>query len=651
MSTRDFLHRKAIRSSVKSDWDEYKLYRNKVTTAMIRKSKEIYFKNTVQQGVGNSGKLWKALNDILPSKSSSNPSSIVVNGNVLSRNDDIANGFNDHFANVANVLIKDDFVACSTSNVPRDDCSNVTQPKLNLPYISHDFVNDEILHMSTKKATGLDDISCRILKLARPVIVDSLTFIMNLSLSTGVFPNEWKIAKVVPLHKGGDLKSTNNYRPISILSCASKIIEKAVHKHVYSFLSEFNLINQHQSGFRPFHSTETSLINMVDRWLSNMNSGKMTGVAFVDLRKAFDTVNHEILLKKLYDIGATDGTVKWFRSYLTQRTQKVLFKGSMSTALPVNTGVPQGSILGPLLFIIFINNMCNVIKYGDISMYADDTTLSVKGDNAVDISRKLKLDLEALVIWLRNNKLFLNTDKTKIMLVGTGAKLNHVQCDSFSVKIDECELENVVKYKCLGVLVDNELNWHKHVNNVIQKVFCKIALLRRLKPYLDVDTLNVLYKALVQPHFDYCSVAWYGRFKEDCVKLDVIQKRCARIILSADYYTPSESMFSELGWERLSDRNQYFKALMMFKSLHSLAPQYLTRKFKYVRDNHNCNTRQAAAGQLALPPLNHGNDIECFKSSFSYSGVKLWNGIDSTVRNSQDIGSFKDMYKRHYFKQ
>ena len=150
-----------------------------------------------------------------------------------------------------------------------------------------------------------------------------------------------------------------------------------------------------------------------------MNSGKMTGVAFVDLRKAFNTVQHEILLKKLYAIGATDGTVKWFRSYflITQRTQKVLFKGSMSAALPVNTGIPQGSILGPLLFIIFINNMCNVIRYGDISMYAD-ATLSVEGDNAVDISRKIKLDLEALVIWLRNNKLFLNTDKTKIMLVG-----------------------------------------------------------------------------------------------------------------------------------------------------------------------------------------------------------------------------------------
>ena len=214
---------------------------------MIRKSKEVYFKNTVQQGVCNSGKLRKALNDILPSKSSSNPSSIVVHENALFSNDDIPNGFNDHFGNVTSVLIKDDYVACSTRNVPRDDFSNVAQPKLNLPCISYDFVNDKILRMSTMIATELDDISCEILKLPTPVIVDSLTFIMNFSLSTGIFPNEWKIAKVVHLHKRVDLKSTNNYRPISILSCASKIIEKAVHKIEYSFLSEFNLFNQHQS--------------------------------------------------------------------------------------------------------------------------------------------------------------------------------------------------------------------------------------------------------------------------------------------------------------------------------------------------------------------------------------------------------------------
>jgi len=205
--------------------------------------------------------------------------------------------------------------------------------------------------------------------------------------------------------------------------------------------------------------------------------------------------------------------------------------------------------------------------------------------------------------------------------------------------------------KCLGVLIDNELKWHKHVNNVIQKVFCKVALLRRLKPYLDVDTLNVLYKALVQPHFEYCSVAWYGRYKDDCAKLDVLQKRCARIILGVDFFTPSEYMFHELKWERLSDRMQYFKALMMYKCINDLAPQYLRNKFHFVSEIHNRNTRQAAAGQLALPPLSNGHDTECYKHSFTYSGVKLWNNVDPLVRNSVNLHCFKKLYKGHYFKQ
>lgn len=656
MSTRDFLHRKAIRTGLKSDWDLYKNRRNYVTT-LVRNCKENYFRDTIHKSSSNSRNLWKGLKEILPSKSSVNPSSIVFNGNFLSNNDDIANGFNHHFTNVANVLSESD----STINHSNDanvcinlydnyvDVNSVDKPKLFLPCITPDFVNDEIKNLCTKKATGLDDISCKILKIARPIIIDRLTYIMNLSLSSGCFPDVWKVAKVVPLHKGGDLNSINNFRPISILSCVSKIIEKAVHKHVYSFLSEHDMINQNQSGFRPFHSTETSLIDMVDDWLTNMNSGKMSGVAFIDLRKAFDTVNHDILLNKLHELGATDCTIKWFQSYLSHRKQHVCFKGVMSQSRYVNTGVPQGSILGPLLFIIFINNMCNVIKYGKMSMYADDTTLSVSGDNVVDICSKLEYDLEALANWLRQNKLFLNTDKTKVMLIGTGAKLRNVNVNDFSICIGDITLERVHSYKCLGVLVDDELNWHKQVNNVIRNVFCKLALLRRLKPYLDTNTLNVLYKALIQPHFDYCSVPWYGRFKEDCKKLDVIQKRCARVILSADFLTPSVYMFNKLGWESLSDRNDYFKALMMYKSLNNIAPCYLSKKFNYVRDNHNCNTRQAAAGQLAFPPLNHRNDLECFKNSFSYSGVQLWNFINPIVRNSNDMQSFKSVYKNYYF--
>ncbi len=651
MSTRDFLHRKAIRSGRTSDWDAYKTYRNKVT-AMVRKSKEAHFKNNIEQGVGNPNKLWKTLNDILPSKVSKNPSSIVVDGKVLSKSDDMSNGFNDYFANVANNLINQtDNGAANTDSRNPPINTGVSKQKLDLPYVSIDFISKEILNMDVKKATGFDDISCKLLKLARPAIVESLTYIINLSLHTGIFPNAWKVAKVVPLHKGGDLNSTNNYRPISILSCVSKIIEKAVHKHVYSFLSINNIINQHQSGFRPFHSTETALTDMIDDLLSNMNSGKMTGLAFIDLRKAFDTVSHDLLLEKLHGIGADDMAIKWFRSYLTGRTQRVSFKGSVSDSLPVNTGVPQGSILGPLLFIVFINDMCNVIQHGNISMYADDTTLFVSGNDAAVISYKLQQDLEAIMLWLHQNKLFLNTDKTKIMLVGTSVKLNKVQDGEFFVSVNGRPLENVECMKCLGVVIDKELKWHKHVNSVIQKVCCKAALLRRVKPYLNVSTLNMLYKALVQPHFDYCGIAWYGRFKDDCNKLDVLQKRCARIILGVDFLTPSADMFNDLKWEQLSVRYQYFRALMVFKCLNNLAPQYLADKFQYISDIHQCNTRQAAVGNLALPPLRNGHDIEGYKHSFTFSGVKVWNTINPLIRNSANINGFKKLYKSEYFKQ
>ena len=321
----------------------------------------------------------------------------------------------------------------------------------------------------------------------------------------------------------------------------------------------------HQSGFRPVHSTESALIDMTDDWLSQINSGKMTGVAFIDLRQAFDTVNHCILVNKLRTIGASEITVKWFESYLCNRTQKVSFNGVMSDALPMTVGVPQGSILGPLLFLIFINDMSSVIKHGNISMYADDTTLYVSDTNVNIISEKLTEDIIEIKKWLGANKLFLNEDKTNVMLIGTSSKLHRVNDNDFNVCVNGLKLDRVKKAKCLGVIIDDELLWHDQVKNVTQKLFCKIALLRRLNTFLDSDVLNILYKSLIQPQFDYCNTVWFGRFKEDVHKLNVLQKRCARIILSVNSQTSSTIMFPQLGWNSLEYRCNYFKALLIYK--------------------------------------------------------------------------------------
>jgi len=650
MSKRDYLHRKALKSNDNSDWDNYKKCRNLVTKT-IRDEKQTYCRQNVSDNIGNSKKMWNALQNVLPQKTSPSPSSITIDDRVCTSDNDIADGFNEHFTGIAAKLVEN--AGSSNYDLSNVNCVpsvNDSKHVLNLPSVSIDFVSKEIDLMNEKKATGLDDVGSKILKLAKPAIVSSLVYIMNLSLRTGVFPDLWKVAKIIPLHKGGDM-SINNFRPIAILPVLSKIIERAVHKHLYDYLNEHKLLNENQSGFRPSHSTDTCLLNMVNQWTSSMNSGNMIGVAFIDLRKAFDTVSHRLLLDKLHDLGASNTSIKWFHSYLFCRTQRVNFKNSLSSSRPVTTGVPQGSILGPLFFLIFINSMSNVVSHGQISMYADDTTLSVSGNDAQDISHKLTSDLESIMKWLNVNDLVLNTDKTNVMLIGTAARLRTVDEKDFSVFVNGKLLERVRKAKCLGVTIDDQLKWHDQVNSVVQKVFCKLGLLRRLKPSLDCDILNIVFKAFVQPIFDYCSLSWYGRFKEDIVKLDKVHKRCARVILGVNYLTPSELMFNTLGWERLETRSDYFKSLMMFKSLNGLAPDYLANMFTLLSATHDVNTRQAAAGQLALPPTENGHDIECFKSSFSYSGVQLWNNLDIDLRNSNNVQSFKKQFKRSYFRR
>ena len=658
MSKRDFLHRKAIHSRSIHDWEAFKRCRNSVTK-MIRKSKENFYKSSISDGTGDSKKLWKTLKDIVPTNPAKTPSSIIVDDTVLTHSHDIANGFNYHFTSVAKNLStvnSNPGSANNDTNYNSIECDHFHIPNSNtrsvdLPCVSVNFICNEMSKMSSKKATGVDGLSCKLIKLALPAIADSITHIINLSLSTGIFPDRWKEAKVIPLHKAGDLSNTNNYRPISILPVLSKLIEKAVHKHLYAFINDNDIMSESQSGFRPRHSTETALTSMVNDWLQNMNSSRLTGVAFIDLRKAFDTVQHDILLNKLHALGATDTCVKWFKSYLSDRNQKVHFNGAISEALPLNIGVPQGSILGPLLFLIFINDLPKCISHGKLSMYADDSTLYVSDTDIDVITCKLKSDLIAVNDWLIKNKLYINADKTNIMLIGTGAKLRSVDDDSFLINIGDHDLNRVTHVKCLGVVIDDELNFHKQVGSVIQKVCFKIALFRRIKPFLDVYTLNILYKALIQPIFDYCGVTWYGRFLCDVDKLDKIHKRCARAMLGVNQLISSDFLFNMLGWEILSDRNMYFKSLMMYKTLNGLTPSYISDMFTAVSDVHTRNTRSATAGQLALPRSFNGPDTECFKFSFAFNGVNIWNDIDLNVRNAPNVQNFKTRYKHVYFKK
>ena len=270
----------------------------------------------------------------------------------------------------------------------------------------------------------------------------SLTHIINLSIRCGYFPDEWKISKVLPLYKEDIKSDPNNYRPISILPVVSKIIEKVIFKQLYEYLTHNNLLTVSQHGFRPMHSTLTALLEATNNWYLNIDDGLINSVLFLDLKKAFDTVDHSILLKKLQLYGLDPHAVQWFKSYLSNRFQSTYVNGTLSDYLPVSCGVPQGSVLGPLLFLIYINDLQECELSSSALMYADDTSLTLSAYDPATLEEKLNKDLDEVQKWLKSNKLTLNVKKTKYMIIGSHYQLRNLN-DDLNVTVNSQQLTQV----------------------------------------------------------------------------------------------------------------------------------------------------------------------------------------------------------------
>ena len=298
-------------------------------------------------------------------------------------------------------------------------------------------------------------------------IVPSLARLINHSFQVSVFPSRWKTAKVTPLHKGGDLDEVSNFRPISVLPVLSKVIERHIHDALYSYLTENNLIYSRQSGFRKHHSTETALLRIIDDLLLNLDGNKVGGLVLIDYCKAFDMVDHAILLEKLNVYGVNGSSLTWFKSYLSERRQLVSLPGTKSDITTVRHGVPQGSILGPLLFIVFINDLPLHVSSSDVDLYADDTTITSYADfrNMSKLQDSLNKAVSEVLSWASANKLPINDKKTKVLVV-TGKRLLSKIDHAPEVSIGDTKLTNVLSAKLLGLEIDHELTFSRHVDNL-----------------------------------------------------------------------------------------------------------------------------------------------------------------------------------------
>lgn len=486
--------------------------------------------------------------------------------------------------------------------------------------IEETFVYNQLCNIKTGKSCGLDNISPRLLKDAVEIITKPLTKIINTSLEQGSVPDDLKTARITPIFKSGNKQELDNYRPISVLPVVSKLLERAVHIQLYAHLSQNQLLNPYQCGFRKLHSTETAAISFVDTIRRNIDHGMMTGAVFIDLQKAFDTVNHKRLLHKLQDLGIINLELKWFEDYLHNRMQRVRYQNVLSDPNLIQTGVPQGSILGPLLFIVFINDMALVTRNCNMLIYADDTVLFCSSKDSDEISKVLEENMELIDTWLSENILFLNKKKTECMLFGTSVRLSRVQ--NFSVSIKGSILNRVTEYMYLGIVIDEVLSWKEHVHHMLSKAGKRIGMLRRIRKDLTVFAADKVYKAFIRPTMEYCDTVWTGCGKTNGDALEKVQNRAARIVTKLQR---SEEALKYLKWESLLYRRDKHVYNLVKRSLVGKTPQFLKHYFSF---NHSTVQRiNRQSYQLRFPKVK----TECGKKGFFYYGCTIYNRFNSNI--------------------
>jgi hypothetical protein len=515
------------------------------------------------------------------------PSYFTHSDSILNDASEIANGFNNYFVNIGQTLANKikSFSGSAIDLLP----SRNLQSSLFFEPVSPTETFNVINSLKPKTSCGYDHISPKLIKNSAKFLSEPLTYISNTSFQTGIFPSNMKIAKVVPIFKSNDNTQFNNYRPISILPAFSKILEKLVHKRLYHYLNTNKLLSMSQYGFQRHMSTEQAILEFQDRIVDNLASKKWCSGIFLDLSKAFDTLDHAILLSKMHHLGVRGIALQWFKSYLSNRSQFVELENIKSSHKAITCGVPQGSILGPLLFLVYINDIVDHITNCNAILFADDTTIIFNDINFDNLILKMNETLTSIYKWLCLNKLSLNVDKTNYVLFRRPQRKLPYQPE---VLIDSKKITHVKETKFLGVYIDENMSWKKHCNVVASKCLKVVSILTRLKHSLPMNILLTIYSSLFLPHISYAITAWGNCSTKDFKRLSILQKKAIRIISKSRYNSHTQPLFKVTKMLTIEDLYRLDCCKILFKVRQNILKPYFINALRPNYAVHTYNTRQ-----------------------------------------------------------